>query len=52
MFVSKDVKFDELLENSTSKEDVDDPYVSSISPNWLDIDKHKARLVAKGFAQK
>jgi len=42
VFVSRDVKFNEFPKESTSNEDVDYPYDSSIAPNWLDIDVDKS----------
>jgi len=42
MFISKDVKFNELPEDSTSKEDVDDPEDPSVVCSWLDLDVHKS----------
>jgi len=42
MFISKDVKFNELLEESTSNEDVDDLENSSVAPSWLDINLNKS----------
>jgi len=42
VFVPRDVKFNELLEESTSNEDVDDSNNLSVAPNWLDIDASKS----------
>jgi len=41
MFVSRDVKFNELLEESTSNEDVDDLDVSLATLIWLNINVDK-----------
>ena len=41
VFISKDVKFNELPIESASNEDVDDLDDSSIAPNWLDINLDK-----------
>ena len=38
MFISKDVKFNELSKESSSNEDVDDLEDSLVAPSWLDID--------------
>jgi len=42
VFVSRDVKFNELLEEFSSNEDVDDLEDSSIAPSWLDFDLDKS----------
>ena len=42
MFISRDVKFNELPKESTSNEDVDVPEDSLVSPSWLDIDVDKS----------
>jgi len=42
MFISRDVKFNELSKDSTSKEDIDDPEDPSVAPSWLDIDIDKS----------
>ena len=39
VFISRDVKFNELPTEPTTNEDVDD---SSIAPNWLDINSDKS----------
>ena len=41
VLVSRDVKFNELPDNSTSKEDVD-LEDSSVAPSWLDLDVYKS----------
>ena len=42
VFVSRDVKFNELPKDSTSKEDVDDLKEPLVAPSWLDIDVNKS----------
>ena len=42
VLVSRDVKFNELSKESTSKDDVDDPKDSSVASSWLDIDVDKS----------
>ena len=42
VLVSRDVKFNELPFDSTSKEDVVDPEDSSVTPSWLDFDGDKS----------
>jgi len=42
VFVSMDVKFNELPKEFASNEDVNDPDESSATPNWLDIDVDKS----------
>ena len=39
---SKDIKFNELLEEFAFKKDVDDLQDSSVAPSWLDIDVDKS----------
>ena len=42
VFISKDVKFNELPIKMTSNEDDDDLDDSSVAPNWLDINSNKS----------
>ena len=42
VFISRDVKFNELLDESTSKKDDDDLDDSSVAPIWLDINADKS----------
>ena len=42
VFISRDVKFNELPIESTSNEDDDDLDDSSVTPNWLDINSDKS----------
>lgn len=37
IFVSRDVKFNELLEESASYVNLDEDDDSSVAPNWLDV---------------
>ena len=42
VFISRDVKFNELFEESTSNEDVDDLDEPLVAPSWLDINVDKS----------
>jgi len=42
VFISRDVKFNELPKKSASNEDVNDPDDSPVAPSWLDIDIDKS----------
>ena len=42
VFISRDVKFNELPVESDSIKDVDDLDASYVAPNWLDINSNKS----------